>query len=94
MLQDDLARKARKKLQKYHGNKKQLRELIKCVRGCVVSHNFLLNVPCDEDWCHQDDNDNEPEPRADLLAASVTVDHSRRDELMCYFSEIDGTNIF
>ena len=66
--------------------------LIDCVCDAVVLHNFLLHGDTEEEWfkaIDEGDDDLDPEP----TTAANQPDCTRRDELHCHLSELEGTNV-
>ena len=74
-------------------SKHDMKQIIKYVKGGVILHNFLITEDIHQDWYSPDDDDSD-DPLIPEANSSVNQENAaRRDQLLVYLSEIEGTNI-
>jgi hypothetical protein len=73
--------------------KKDLRRIVEYVRVCVILHNAFVEAPYEKDWIDERFDDLED---GDELNKEISLEKpgdERRNQLVGFFSELDGTGI-
>lgn len=75
------------------GNRHHMAHFIKCIRGAVVLHNFLIGEPVEEDWMdNNEEGDDDLQPETPDRPSNAP-DYSRRDDVLYHFSELEDVPI-